>query len=66
MQNNLIQCPNCFKMGRKQILGRILEDGTFLVLRFHHGTTIIRAKEYSVVCGCGFVYQVAGTAIQQI
>lgn len=61
MNDDLIQCPNCFKVGKKQILGRILEDGSFLILRFHHGTTIVKADKYSIVCGCGYEHAVGGT-----
>lgn len=52
--NGLIVCPTCEKLGKKQVLGRVLENGQFLVLRFHHGTTIIQSTSYSIVCGCGY------------
>lgn len=52
--SNLIICPMCAKVGKKQILGRLLPNGQFLVLRFHHGTTIIQSTQYSIVCGCGY------------
>jgi len=63
MNNNLLMCPLCAKQGKKQILGRVMEDGNFLVLRFHHGTTIISAKEYQIKCGCGYVATVNEGAI---
>lgn len=65
---NLIECPVCKEVGKKQILGRLLETGELMVLRFHHGTTIIKSLEYSVVCGCGYALKVSngGTvSIQQ-
>lgn len=55
----LIACPNCQKLGIKQILGRVTELG-FVVLRFHNATTVIQAAEYTVVCQCGF-----GTTLYQ-
>ena len=61
----LIECPNCAKLGKKQILGRMLTNGDMLVLRFHHGTTILRANEYSLVCGCGYIFDISGTVITQ-
>jgi hypothetical protein len=58
----LVVCPTCQDIGKIQILGRVLPTG-LEVLRFHHGTTIIRTKEYELVCGCGFIFQVSGTVI---
>lgn len=64
MNNNLLVCPNCKKEGKTQVLGRILENGQFLVLRFHHGTTLVQASQYSIVCGCGYQFNVAnGTVV---
>lgn len=59
----LIECPVCNRLGKKQILGRVLTNGDLLVLRFHHGTTIIRNTEYQLVCGCGFVFDISGTLV---
>lgn len=51
-------CPNCEKIygGQKgvNILGRIEDDGGFLILRFHSYKTIIYGEDFKVVCGnCG-------------
>ena len=59
----LVECPVCLESGKKQILGRVLDNGDFLVLRFHHGTTILRSKEYSLVCGCGYLMNISGTVV---
>ncbi len=61
--NGLLQCPNCLKLGKKQILGKILENGQFLVLRFHHGTTLISSQNYTISCGCGYQFNVNGGTI---
>lgn len=64
--NNLLTCPNCAKLGKKQILGRMMEGGQFLVLRFHHGTTIVQATEAKIICGCGYEFNVSsGTVVTQ-
>jgi len=57
----LITCPIC--RDKKPVLGRLTESGEFIVLRFHHGTTIINSKEYSVLCGCGYTLNVANGTI---
>lgn len=60
----LVICPICQKAEKKSVLGRLLETGDFLVLRFHHGTTIISSHEFSIACGCGHSIQVAhGTIV---
>lgn len=60
----LIACPACLNKGKQQYLGRILPNGDLIVLRFHHGTTLIKASNYYLVCGCGFKFDVSGTVIQ--
>ena len=68
---SLIVCPNCARRLDKegqpinQVLGRVMDDGNFMVLRFHHGTTILNVgSDYSVKCGCGYEYHVAhGTSV---
>lgn len=61
---SLLECPRCKALGKKQYLGKILENGQFMVLRFHHGTTIIEAKQYSIACGCGYQFNVSnGTVV---
>jgi hypothetical protein len=62
-QGMLVECPECAMRGVKQILGRVLTNGDFMVLRFHHGTTIIRTSQYELVCGCGYVFNIAGTVV---
>lgn len=60
----LVDCPNCAREGKKQVLGRITPSGDLVVLRFHHGTTLIKAQEYQLVCGCGYTMDIQGTIIQ--
>jgi hypothetical protein len=60
----LLECPNCFRYGKKQVLGRLLDNGDLLVLRFHHGTTLIRTPDFSLICGCGYVFNISGTVIE--
>ena len=64
MDNNLIVCPNCQKVGKKQVLGRVMDSGEFMVLRFHHGTTIISSQQYEIVCGCGYKVAVINGVVQ--
>ena len=59
----LVECPNCAKLGKKQILGRVMSTGDLLVLRFHHGTTLLRSTNYELICGCGFVFDISGTIV---
>lgn len=70
---NLLQCPNCEKMGFRMILGEIVGQGTISVMRFQQGFTVIAGKEFYIICGkCSqTIYchtehaQLAGTEIQQ-
>lgn len=64
MNNNLVSCPECAKVGKKQVLGRVMDGGEFMVLRFHHGTTIIQSQQYEIVCGCGFKVAVTNGVVQ--
>ncbi len=66
-QGQLIECPNCVRTGKRQILGRLLDDGQLLVLRFHHGTTLLSATPNPIVlkCGCEWGYTISGTVILQ-
>lgn len=63
IEGSLIQCPVCQNAGKTQYLGRILNSGELCVLRFHHGTTLIRALEYQISCGCGYSLSVQGTVM---
>ncbi len=63
-QGSLLYCPLCAMTSKPQVLGRITAAGNFLVLRFHQGTTLIRAEHYSLTCGCGFTYLINGTVIK--
>lgn len=62
----LLQCPSCIQSGKTQYLGSVQPNGDLIVLRFHHGTTIIKAESYSLGCGCGFSFSVSGTAITEV
>lgn len=59
----LLSCPNCETLGKKQILGKVLDTGDLLVLRFHHGTTLFRTTQYSLICGCGYGFDISGTVV---
>ena len=59
----LIECPNCAKLGKKQILGRVMPTGDLMVLRFHHGTTLVKTSSYQLICGCGFTFDISGTVV---
>jgi hypothetical protein len=50
----LVKCPNCEVNGKAEVLGEIDENGNFIVLRFHKGSTIISGDRFEVTCGnCG-------------
>lgn len=61
MTGTLITCPIC--VDKKPVLGRLTETGQFLVLRFHHGTTLIQSSEYTITCGCGYAVHIANGTI---
>ena len=66
MINNglLLYCEGPCKYSPKpQVLGRLLDNGDLLVLRFHQGTTVIRGEHKECACGCGFTIRIEGTAI---
>ena len=62
-EGQLLPCPNCERSGKKQYLGRVLPNGDLIVLRFHHGTTLIKASSYQLACGCGFKFDISGTVV---
>lgn len=63
----LVECPNCQRTGKRQILGRLLNTGQLLVLRFHHGTTLISTDQapLKLVCGCEYGFTIMGTVVEQ-
>ena len=48
---NLLQCPNCERMGFRMILGEIVGQGTISVMRFQQGFTVVAGKEFVIICG---------------
>ena len=66
-QGTLLECQNCAKTGKRQILGRVLNSGELLVLRFHHGTTLISTDQapLKLVCGCEYGFTIMGTVVEQ-
>ena len=55
-KRKFLLCPKCEKEGRINVLGEITGGGDFEVLRFHSSKTVIRAREFEVICGyCGSV-----------
>lgn len=62
---NLLYCPICkSEHGKHLVLGEIRPDGSFFVMRFHSGTTLLNAPHLTVSCGCGFSYYLTGTTIE--
>lgn len=64
-EGTLLYCPICQYTEKPQVLGRLLSDG-LLILRFHSGTSLLKADAYSLGCGCGFTFlihqgSIAGT-----
>lgn len=66
IDGQLLQCQNCIQSGKQQYLGKVATNGDLIVLRFHHGTTLIKASNYEITCGCGFTYQVSGTTVSTL
>ena len=60
---SLLYCENCRHSDKPQVLGRILDTGELLVLRFHSGTTLLKSDQYQLSCGCGFTYIISGTVV---
>ena len=61
---SLLYCENCRYSDKPQILGRLLDTGELLVLRFHSGTTLLISDHYQLSCGCGFTFMISGTTVQ--
>ena len=52
MKNNLVICPNCIKLGKRQVLCEINPDsGDVAVMRFHKGYTLITGSNFQIYCG---------------
>lgn len=61
----LLYCPLCkTEQGKHLVLGKIMPDGSFFVLRFHSGTTLLNSAHLTVSCGCGYSYYLSGTHIE--
>jgi hypothetical protein len=63
IDGTLLYCQTYNHPNKPQVLGRLLNNGDLLVLRFHSGTTILHSDRYSLECGCGFCYKIQGTII---
>lgn len=52
-QKRLLMCPNCLATkGKREVLGRLDDDGAFVVKRYQqHATTRIVSDEFEVQCG---------------
>lgn len=71
-EGQLIRCPNpeCYKVNKRgerrdQILGRVLDDGRLMVMRFVDGTTIVSSQTYQLICGCEYGFTISGTVVEQ-
>ena len=60
---SLLYCLHCMGGQKPQVLGRLLDNGDLLILRFHQGTTLLHAEHITLSCGCGFSYLINGTII---
>jgi hypothetical protein len=60
---SLLYCQSHAHLTKPQVLGRILDNGDLLILRFHSGTTLLHAEHYELSCGCGFMYAISGTVV---
>ncbi len=47
----LIICPKCESKGVKNVLGKLFEDGSFRITRYHEYDTEILSPEFLVRCG---------------
>ena len=75
MEKKLVKCSYCQEHGTVSVLGEVQIDGSFTVMRFHKGYTIIKAPTMRVLCGnclseeyvkTEFVGEVMGSVIQFI
>lgn len=65
-EGTLLYCAICKYTEKPQILGRLLQDGNLLILRFHSGTSLLKCDDYQLSCSCGFAFlihqgSIAGT-----
>lgn len=59
----LLYCQSHAHPDKPQVLGRLMDNGSLLVLRFHSGTTVLQSTSYVLSCGCGFTYSIMGTVV---
>ncbi len=61
MQGTLIECPNCAKENKRNVLGRLIRKNTIEIQRFHRldGVTSITAGTIVIGCSCGYQGTVA-------
>lgn len=60
---NYILCQDCRSLGHNQVLGKLTETGSLIIMRNKNGTTIINATTYDLLCGCGYRITITGGAI---
>lgn len=48
---SLLICPSCQDKGRKEVLGKFNDDGSFEILRFRNATTRVLSGEMEIQCG---------------
>lgn len=68
MQGTLIECPECAKQNKRNVLGRLTSGNKVEVQRFHRldGITSISAGTLVIGCSCGYQGTIArGTITHQ-
>lgn len=58
-----LHCLDCQSKGHKQVLARVTDTGSILIMRYRFGTTVINAPLLEVSCGCGYTVTVTPNAI---
>ncbi len=64
LEGQLLICPQCQQAGRKQVLGNLKPDGSLLIMRHAHGTTVIKAQSLTLICGCGYPFYITEGMIE--